>query len=49
MISSGKAKLHELDTVYGLDDVYTMLEIIRVDAYNQRLMMKRAQDKQGHT
>ena len=48
-MSSGKATLHEMDTVYGLEDVYTMLEVIRVDAYNQRLMMKRAQDKSGQT
>ena len=37
MIASGKATLHELQTVYGLQDLYTMLEVIVIDAYNVRL------------
>lgn len=41
MISSGKATLHELDTVYGLQDVYDMLEITTVDAHNRRVLSKR--------
>jgi len=32
--------MHELDTVYGLQDVYDMLEIIAVDSYNQRIINK---------
>jgi len=28
------ATLHELGTVYGLEDLYDLLEIILVDAYN---------------
>jgi hypothetical protein len=35
------ATLHELDTVYGLEDVYDMLEILSVDAHNQRELKKR--------
>ena len=35
------ATLHELDTVYGVEDVYDMLEVLTVDAHNQRLMAKR--------
>lgn len=38
MISQGKATLHELDTVYSLEDVYDMIEIGAVDAHN-RLMI----------
>lgn len=30
--------MHELDTVYGLEDVYDMLEIINVDAFNERAL-----------
>jgi hypothetical protein len=41
VISSGKATLHELDTVYGLEDLYEMIEIITVDAHNQRVLSKR--------
>lgn len=41
MISSGKATLHELDTVLSLEDVYDILEVISVDAHNQRLLNKR--------
>jgi hypothetical protein len=40
VISAGMASLHELDTVYGLDDVYDFLEIMAVDAHNRRLLHK---------
>jgi len=30
------ATLHELDTVYGIEDAYNLLEIIQVDDYNGR-------------
>jgi hypothetical protein len=30
------ATLHELDTVYGVEDLYVMLEILHVDAANRR-------------
>lgn len=39
------ATLHELDTVIGAEALYDMLEIIIVDAHNQRLMAKRAAEK----
>ena len=38
VISHGKATLHELDTVYGLEDVYLMLDIIKVDAQNRHVV-----------
>lgn len=41
-VSSGKATLHELDTVYSLEDVYDMLEISTIDAHNRRIMIDRA-------
>jgi hypothetical protein len=30
----------ELDTVLGMEDVYDLLEIISVDAYNKRIASK---------
>lgn len=36
VVSSRLATLHELDTVYGTEDLYTFLEVIAVDAFNNR-------------
>jgi hypothetical protein len=44
VISSGKATLHELDTVYGTEDLHDMIEIVLVDAHNQRLLSRREED-----
>lgn len=35
MISRKLATLHELETVYGVGDLYDLLEVAIVDAYNQ--------------
>jgi hypothetical protein len=35
------ATLAELETIYGLEDLYDMLEIIATDAHNRRIAMKR--------
>lgn len=35
-MSHGLATLHEMQTVYSLEDAYDMAEIIAVDAHNQR-------------
>lgn len=37
IVSSGKATLHELQTVYGVQDAYDLLEVINVDLYNERV------------
>lgn len=38
-VVSGKlATLHELDTVYGLADLYDLIEVLAVDAHNQDLL-----------
>lgn len=37
IISRRMASLYELDTVYGVRDVYDMLEVIMVDDYNRAL------------
>lgn len=34
------ATLNELQTVYGIEDAYVMLEIIIVDAHNKHLSHK---------
>lgn len=40
MISAQLASLHELQTVYGLSDLYDLLEIALTDAHNARLAQK---------
>ena len=35
MYSSRLATLHELDTVYGVEDMYDLIEVIAVDALNR--------------
>ncbi|QPF88425.1 hypothetical protein IC762_17800 [Bradyrhizobium genosp. L] len=37
MISARLATLHELQTVYGTEDLEDMLEIVQVDAENARI------------
>lgn len=38
MISAGKATLAELDEVLGVEDLYDIIEVMRVDAHNRRLV-----------
>ena len=45
MISQGKATLHELDTVYSVEDSYLMLEVLMVDANNHRAINKHSEKK----
>lgn len=40
VVSKGMATLHELDTVYGTQDLFDLIEIIAVDAHNQRVINK---------
>ena len=35
VVSSGMATLHELQTVYGVEDVYNLAEIVSVDNHNR--------------
>lgn len=37
-MSSELATLHELQTVYGMEDAYDLLEVIAVDAHNRRVV-----------
>lgn len=34
-MSAGLATLHELRTVYGLEDLYDILEVVLTDSYNR--------------
>ena len=46
MIASGYATLHELQTIYGSEDLYDFLEVISIDAHNQRVVNELA-EKEG--
>ena len=43
IISSGRATLLELQTVYGLEDAYDLMEIAQIDAHNESLARKAAE------
>ncbi len=43
IVSDGKATLHELQSVYGVRDLFDLAEVISVDAYNRREIDKQAQ------
>jgi hypothetical protein len=43
-VRSELATLHELQTVYSLRDLYDLLEIAAVRAYNRRVLDKREQE-----
>jgi hypothetical protein len=38
VVSARLATLHELQTIYGLEDLYDLLEIVLVDAHNARVV-----------
>ena len=40
VISSRLATLHQLDTVYGVTDLYRLAEIVKVDAFNEYVAHK---------
>lgn len=44
VVSSGLATLHELQTVYGVEDLYNLLEIVAIDLHNRRLIHGRRDD-----
>ena len=37
-MSRGLATLHECQTVYGVEDLYDLIEIAAVDDHNRRMM-----------
>jgi len=42
-MTTGLATLHELDTVYGTEDLWWLLEVHTVDQHNQNLIQQRAE------
>jgi hypothetical protein len=38
LIERGRATLHELDTVYGVEDAYDLLETLVVGDHNRHMM-----------
>ena len=40
MVSARLATFHELDTVYGVADLYDLLEIVMIDAHNRMVAMR---------
>lgn len=42
VINANRATLHELQTVYGLEDLWDLFEIHAVAQHNENLAMKRA-------
>lgn len=42
VIQSGKATLHECQTVYGLEDLYDIMEVVVVAAHNDALVAEAA-------
>lgn len=47
VVGAGLATLHELDSVYGTEDLHDMLEIIAVRACNERLAAEAARSRDG--
>ena len=43
VLSHKAATLNELQTVYGLEDVYDMIEVLMVDNHNQEVLQKAAE------
>jgi len=40
-VSSKLATLHELQTVYGIKDLYDLLEVLAVDNYNRMIAARK--------
>lgn len=40
IVSSGRATLHELQSVYGVEDLYNLAEVIVVDNHNHSVVAK---------
>jgi hypothetical protein len=45
VLSSEKATLRECQTIYSIEDLYDLLEVVHVDAHNRRVLSKRKPDE----
>lgn len=43
LIITGRATLHELQTVYSLEDAYDLIEVENVRAFNERVLSQRSE------
>lgn len=41
VVTSRRATLHELQTVYSLEDLHDLAEVVLVEAHNQRVLSKK--------
>lgn len=48
IISSKMATLSELQTIYSMDDVYTLYDIVCTDNYNSFIINKNIQKAEAH-
>ena len=48
VIATQSATLIELQTVLSVEDVYDLLEIRSIDAYNRKLLAKTPKNKKGY-
>ena len=44
VVSRGLATLAELQSVYGLEDLYDLVEIVVVDAHNERALAPKGEE-----
>lgn len=44
-----RVSLHELQTVYSLQDLYDLLEVGSVRAHNERMLVKRQAERERQT
>lgn len=45
VVNSKLATLHELQTVYGLEDLYNLYEIIIIKVANEQKMLEKAKER----
>lgn len=45
VVNSKLATLHELETVYGLEDLYNLYEIILIKVANEQASWRKAREK----
>ena len=48
VVSSKHATLYELQTVYGVRDLYNLAELVAVDAHNARALTEAQQNANGN-
>lgn len=47
VVNSRLATLYELETIYGIEDLYNLYEIIIIKVANEQKMMDKAQERRS--